>query len=146
MERVDEDLQIKWEDKYSCFAVYIALHFISKEINSISQLRDGNLLLLVKDYLTAKKFVDAKNLFGICDITCKFHEHLNFTKGTIYAPFLSDIPNKEIEDELKSPLVVDVYKYEKTIEGKKSVPIMLLIFPQSNQYVYQNSALIMKLH
>lgn len=119
--------------KYSCFAVYRSLHLISKEIISITQLRDGNLLLLVKDYTTGKKFVDTKNLFGICEITCKFHEHLNFTKGTIYAPFLSDVPDAEIEDELKSQGVVGVYKYEKTIEGVKSPSgVILLTFDLYN--------------
>lgn len=119
--------------EYSCFAVHRALHLISKDIISISQLRDGKLLLLVKDFATGKKFVDSKSLIGMCEITCKFHENLNFTKGTIYAPYLSKIPDKEIEEELKSQGVVGVYKYEKIIEGRKSPSgVILLTFDLFN--------------
>lgn len=113
--------------EYSCFAVHRALHLISKDIISISQLRDGKLLLLVKDFSTGKKFIDARSLVGMCEISCKFHEHLNFTKGTIYAPYLSNISNDEIKQELSSQGVVDVFKYERTIEGIKSPSGVVLV-------------------
>lgn len=119
--------------EYSCFAVHRALHLISKDIISISQLRDGKLLLLVKDFATGKKFLDAKSLVGMCEISCKFHEHLNFTKGTIYAPYLSNISTEEIKMELSSQGVVDVFKYERTIDGIKSPSgVVLLTFDLYN--------------
>ena len=42
---------------YSCFAVHRAIQIISKEITSVSQLRDGNLLILVNNQQVADKFV-----------------------------------------------------------------------------------------
>ncbi|XP_046810014.1 uncharacterized protein LOC124420598 [Lucilia cuprina] len=107
----------------------LALILISKEILAISQLRDGSLLLLVKDNVTATKFINSKDLHGICPIVCKLHEQLNYTKGTVYAPYLKSVPDNEIVSELSSQGVVNVYKYEKLIDGK-NIPsgVILLTF------------------
>lgn len=115
--------------EYSCFAIQKALDLITKEIMSISPLRDGSLLLLVKDKNIANKFLNSKELAGVCKINCKLHEHLNFTKGTIFAPYLIKVPEKEIISELTDKGVVDVYKYERSIEGKKEkTGVMLVTF------------------
>lgn len=118
---------------YSCFAIQRALFLISKDIISISELRDGNLLLLVKDNDTAKKFINSKILLGLCKIECSLHRSLNFTKGTIYAPYLNNIPDEEIVSELSSQSVASVYKFTKLIEGKP-VPtgVVLLSFDLYN--------------
>ena len=74
--------------EYSCFAVHRALTLISKDIVSVSELRDGNLLLLVNNETTANKFLDCKQLPALCEMKCTLHKSLTFTKGTIYAPYL----------------------------------------------------------
>lgn len=76
------------------------MSLISKDILSINQLRDGKLLLLMKDNLTENKFLLSKELFRTCSIVCKPNDLLNCSKGTIYAPFLSKIPAQEITEKL----------------------------------------------
>lgn len=116
--------------KYSCFAVHRALKMISNQITSINEIRDG-LLLLVKNKLIAKKFTDTKTLHGICNVDIKLHDSLNYTKGTIYAPYLSDVSDEEIVENLKSQGVVSVYKFQRKLgEDNKLTPtgVVLLTF------------------
>jgi len=114
---------------FSCFAVHRALNIISKEIISISTLRDGNLLMLVKSKQVADKFTKVTHLPGICDIVCKPHDSLNFVKGTIYAPYLINIPDEVIVEELKSQNVHSVFKFSRTTDGKaKPTGVILITF------------------
>jgi len=87
--------------QFSCFVVHRALKMISKNIVTISNLRDGNILMLVKSQADAEKFLNTSELTGICKVQCKLHEALNFVKGTVYALYLCDTPDKEIVDELQ---------------------------------------------
>lgn len=98
----------------------ISLELISKNIEKITELRDGSLLVLVKDKQSADKFISAKLLPGICEIKCKFHENLNFVKGTIFAPYLTMLSDEEITKELASEGVVNVFKFTK-MENNKAV-------------------------
>jgi len=93
---------------YNCFAVHRAIKYISKDITSISNFRDGNLLLLVNSREVSDKFIKVTSLPGLCDIECKLHNTLNFVKGTINAPCLNNIPENEIVEELKSQNVHSV--------------------------------------
>lgn len=104
----DKNLQ-----QHSCFSVHRALKLICSDILSVSELRDGNLLLLIGNKSSAEKLLTTKALPGICSIECKYHSNLNSTKGTIYAPYLNEIPDAEIIDELSSQGVIDIYKYQK---------------------------------
>lgn len=99
--------------KFSCFAVQKSLHVICKDIVSISELRDGSLLLLVKNATIAKKFLDyfSKWLTGLCDVEVKYHINLNSTRGTIFAPCLNDIPEEEIIENLGDQGVIAVFKF-----------------------------------
>ncbi|XP_062135087.1 uncharacterized protein LOC133844836 [Drosophila sulfurigaster albostrigata] len=114
---------------FSCIAVYNALRLISKNITSISNLRDGNLLMLVKNQSEADKFINSPTLPGICNITCKMHETLNQVKGTIYAPYLSDISNEEIIiiEELRSQKVSDIFEFTKTIDNATKPSGVILV-------------------
>ncbi|XP_049317011.1 uncharacterized protein LOC125779784 [Bactrocera dorsalis] len=103
--------------KVSCFRVYNALLTVSKDINKISELRDGSLLLLVKNKQVAEKFIKTKCLFNIGAVSASYHQHLNCNKGTIYAPFLNDVPKSEIIEGLKSYEVSAVYKFTHKVEG-----------------------------
>ncbi|XP_017471892.1 PREDICTED: uncharacterized protein LOC108363133 [Rhagoletis zephyria] len=96
---------------YSYFAVQRSLNVIRKNIEQISELRDGNLLLLVKGKHTAEKFIAAKQLPGICDITCKYRDNLNFVNGTVFAPFLKYLPDEEIVKELSTEGVVSGFQF-----------------------------------
>ena len=73
--------------KLSAFVIHKGLHAISSLIDSISQLRDGNLSLLVGNQTVADKFLKAKFLLDICPIS---------VKGIIYTPCLIDVPEEEI--------------------------------------------------
>ncbi|CAD6999005.1 unnamed protein product [Ceratitis capitata] len=112
---------------YSCFAVQRSIHLISKEIQSISELRDGSILLLVNNKNVAEKFLALKELYGICPIKAKYHDNLNFNKGTVYAPFLNNVSEKEIVSELCSQGVVAVYKFLKNINGKMQPSGVILL-------------------
>ncbi|XP_070854463.1 uncharacterized protein [Drosophila suzukii] len=119
--------------EFSCFAVHRALNIISKEIISISTLRDGNLLILVKTKDVAEKFLKTDRLHGICEIVAKYHEALNFVKGIPYAPYLINIPEAEIKAELKSQNVHDVFKFTRTNEGViKPTGVILVTFDLYN--------------
>ena len=50
--------------EYSCFAVHRSLKLITEDILSVSELRDGNLLLLVKDKKKPKNLLKPKNCAG----------------------------------------------------------------------------------
>lgn len=114
---------------YSIFSIHKALLAICKEINSINFQSDGGLILLVKNRQTAKKFIDARLLPGICEITAKYHDNLNNIKGTVYAPFLNNVPEPEIIEELKSYNVTSVYKFQRPIDGVlKPTGVILISF------------------
>jgi len=119
--------------EYSCFAVHKALKHINKNINSITNLKDGNLLMLVRSIDDANKFINAKELPGICKIECQLHQSLNSVKGTIYAPYLINVPENEILEELASQKVIAIYKFTKQVEGEaKPSGVMLLTFELYN--------------
>ncbi|XP_050337801.1 myosin-G heavy chain-like [Bactrocera neohumeralis] len=103
---------------YSCFAIHHAIKQISSEVHNISTLRDGKLLLLVKNNKIADKFLRAKQLVGVCPILATLHASLNQVKGTVYAPFLNNVAEEEIIQELSPQGVVEVYKFKKYIDGK----------------------------
>lgn len=115
--------------EYSCFAVHRELKTLSKDIMSISTLRDGNLLTLIKSKEAADKLSKATQLPGICEIQCKLHESLNVVKGTIYAPYLNNIPDQEIIDELKTQNVQTIFKFTKLVDGQpKPTGVILVSF------------------
>lgn len=103
--------------KLSPFVIHKGLHAISTLIDSISQLRDGNLLLLVRNQAVADKFLKAKSLLNICPISAKLHDTLNYVKGIIYAPCLNDVSEEEIVKELHPQGVVSVYKFTKKVDN-----------------------------
>uniref|UniRef100_A0A034V434 Nucleic-acid-binding protein from mobile element jockey n=1 Tax=Bactrocera dorsalis TaxID=27457 RepID=A0A034V434_BACDO len=102
---------------YSCFAIHRGIKQISSEVHSISTLRDGKLLILVKSNKIAEKFIKAKQLENVCSISAKLHESLNYVKGTVFAPFLNNVAEEEIVKELSSQGVVAAYKFKKTFDG-----------------------------
>ena len=119
--------------KFSCFGVYKSIKVISKDVDAVTELRDGNLLLFVRNKTIAEKFISTTELPGICKIKVRYHENLNATKGTIFAPYLNNIPEQEIVDELSDQGVTGVYKFQKK-EGDKFVPsgVVLLTFDLFN--------------
>ena len=78
--------------KLSPFVIHKGLHVISSLIDSISQLRDVN--LLVRNQTIADKFLKAKSLLDICPISVKLLETLNYVKGIIDDPCLIDVPQE----------------------------------------------------
>lgn len=91
--------------------------------------RDSNLLMLIKDNAVAEKFLKFKELFVQGPIKCWLHTNLNCCKGTIYAPYLIDIPEEEIKRELKEEGVIDIYKFKRNLDGKSTASgVMFLTF------------------
>jgi len=89
--------------------------------------------MLVKTKNVAEKFLKSKNLAGICEIECKLHESLNFVKGTIYAPFLVNVPDDEIVKELADQNVHSVFKFSRKVDGKlKPSGVILVTFDLYN--------------
>lgn len=115
--------------KLSPFAVKKGLDSISTEINSTKLLRDGNLLIQVPSQRIAERFLKAKTLSNVCAINCKLHETLNSVKGTIYAPCLNSVEEKEIIEELKTQGVTGVYKFTRsTKDGIEPTGRIVLTF------------------
>lgn len=104
----------------SPFALQKSIEAISKEINSISQLRDGNLLILARSPRVADKFLKTKSLGSFCSVSCKLHSSLNSVKGVIYAPCLKKVPEEEIVNEMKNQGVIEAYKFTKVNEDGKT--------------------------
>ncbi|XP_036320862.1 uncharacterized protein LOC118735299 isoform X1 [Rhagoletis pomonella] len=115
--------------EYSNFALHKSLLSICKQINSISQQSDGSLVVLVKNREYAKKFIDARLLPGLCAITANYHDNLNCVKGTVYVPFLNNVPENEIVDGLKEYNVTNLYKFQRITEGvSKPTGVILISF------------------
>lgn len=112
---------------FSVFLLKKAIDSISTSYEYITQLRDGNLLILVKSQKIAECFLSKKVLSNLCPISVKLHEHLNSSKGTVYAPCLINVPESEILEEMKSQGVTDVYKFKKVEDGNQR-PTGLVLF------------------
>ena len=52
---------------------------------------------------------------------------LNYTKGTIYTPYLNNVSDDEIVSELASQSVVEIYKFTRNIDGKQIPSGVILI-------------------
>lgn len=111
----------------SIFVLRKAIDGISKEYESITQLQDGNILILTKNKKIAEKFIAVTNLANQCPVTVKYHERLNASKGIVYAPCLINISESEIVSEMSAQNVTDVYKFKKKIDGKLC-PSGLMLF------------------
>ncbi|XP_055918627.1 uncharacterized protein LOC129950729 [Eupeodes corollae] len=111
----------------SVFVLKKAIDAISKEYDSINQLRDGNILILAKNKRIAEKFIAISNLANQCPVKVKYHDNLNSCKGIVFAPFLTNVPESEIISEMSSQGVTDVYKFTRKIDGKQ-IPTGLMLF------------------
>ena len=98
----------------SVFLVKKAIDGISTAYESITELRDGSLLLLVKSLKIANHFIAQKKLGTLCPISVKLHSNLNSCKGIAYAPCLINSSVDHIISEMQSQGVTDVYKFTKT--------------------------------
>lgn len=97
----------------SVFLLKKAIDAISTSYEYITQLRDGNLLILVKSQRVANLFLSKKTLSNLCPVSISLHSQLNSSKGTVYAPCLNILPEKEIIEEMRDQGVTDVYKFKK---------------------------------
>ncbi|XP_055838938.1 uncharacterized protein LOC129906964 [Episyrphus balteatus] len=109
------------------FVLKKSIDSISKEYESISQLRDGSILILTKNKRIADKFKAVTKITDNCPVTVKYHDRLNSCKGIVFAPILINVPEKEIVDEMATQGITAVYKFTKNIEGKQR-PTGLMLF------------------
>lgn len=117
-------------DEINIFKLKNAIYAISKQIKTANFTRDGNMIVLVKNELIAKAFLKTKKLIddlGAVDIT--FHPSLNYNKGLVYAPCISNLTEDEIVDGLKEYKVVKCEKIKKMINGcVTNTPLHILHF------------------
>ena len=113
--------------QYSPFSVHKSIQVISKDILSISEMRDVNLLFRLKNKVMAERF---SNMLAY---VTKYHDTLNSSKGTVYAPYLNNVPESEIIEEFSKQGVTSVLKFMKK-EGEKQIfcGVVLLIFDLYN--------------
>ncbi|KAL9876462.1 uncharacterized protein ACN2A1_013137 [Glossina fuscipes fuscipes] len=104
----------------SPFAIKKALDSITTYIDSISILRDGNLLVLAGNPRATEKLIKAKSLANLCAISAKLHEKLNSVRGIIYAPCLKHVPEDEIVREMGNQGVTEIYKFTKLNDDGKT--------------------------
>ncbi|XP_036346981.1 uncharacterized protein LOC118756316, partial [Rhagoletis pomonella] len=107
--------------KLSPFAIKKCIEAVSTEVDSISQLRDGNLLVLTRNPQVAEKFLKIKTFSNLCLVNVKLHDTLNSVKGVIYAPCLKHVDEEEIINEMKDQHVTGVYKFSKIIKGERTI-------------------------
>lgn len=114
---------------FSVFLIKKAIDGISTSYENISQLRDGNLLILVKSQKIADLFLSKKTLSNICPISVTLHSTLNSSKGTVYAPCLINVSEEEILSEMQNQGVTQVYKFKKTLnEESRATGLVLFTF------------------
>ncbi|XP_075157665.1 uncharacterized protein LOC142230934 [Haematobia irritans] len=116
----------------------INIFLLSKAINGLISennrlmtkfTRDGNLLILTKTTRHAELLIKTKKLSNICDITCSYHEKLNFVKGVVFCPALKKLNEAEIIKGLAKENVIEAYKIKKMIDGKlENTPLHILTF------------------
>lgn len=111
----------------SVFVLKKAIDAVSTEYENVTQLRDGSILILAKNIKIAEKFMKITNIANICPVQVKYHDHLNASKGLVYAPCLKNIPETEIVAEMRSQNVTEVYKFNKKVEDK-FIPSGLMLF------------------
>ncbi|KAL9872535.1 uncharacterized protein ACN2A1_014579 isoform 1-T4 [Glossina fuscipes fuscipes] len=104
----------------SPFAIKKALDSITTYIDSISILRDGNLLVLAGNPRATEKLIKANSLANLCAISAKLHEKLNSVRGVIYAPCLKHVPEDEIVREMGIQGVTEAYKLTKLNDDGKT--------------------------
>lgn len=112
---------------FSVFLLKKAIDNISTSYEYITQLRDGNLLILVKSQKIADLFLSRKTLSNLCPISVSLHTNLNSSKGTVYAPCLINVPETEIVDEMKTQGVTGVFKFKNTVEGNQRASGLILL-------------------
>ena len=114
---------------FSVFLLKKAIDSISTAYEYITQLREGNLLILVKSQKVADLFLSKKTLSNICPISVTLHSSLNSSKGTVYAPCLINVPENEIVQEMRSQGITEVFKFKKTVDGnQRPTGLVLLTF------------------
>lgn len=111
----------------SIFVLKKSIDAISKEYESVSQLRDGSILILAKNKTIAEKFMAISNIANICPVKVKYHDRLNSSKGIVFAPYLINVPESDIISEMAIQGITEVYKFTKNIEGKHR-PTGLMLF------------------
>ncbi|XP_055918313.1 uncharacterized protein LOC129950395 [Eupeodes corollae] len=112
----------------SVFLLKKAIDGISTAYESITELRDGSLLLLAKSAKIANLFLSKKHLANLCPISVKLQSNLNSCKGTAYAKCLINVPEEEIISEMKCQGVTEVYKFKKTTPDNKQEATGLILF------------------
>ena len=118
---------------YNVFLNEKALESITCEKSeNITFTRDGNLLILTKNLMHAKKFLKATTLSNICAIKSEQNPTLYSSKGVIHCLNLINLSEKEIIEGLTSHCVTDCKKILKYKEGRQVTPLHILSFDLHN--------------
>ena len=116
--------------KLSPIAVQKGFQAIAGTLKSTKRLRDGSFLVECSRKTQAENLLKTVN-FVDRPVHVSLHETLNSSRGVIVCRELSDMPEIEIRDELKTQGVVEVHRVTVKKEGKV-IPTntLFLIFNQ----------------
>lgn len=112
----------------SIFILRKSIDSISTYYENISFLRDGSILILVKNQQIADRFLKIRNLANQIPVIVSLHKQLNSSKGIVYAPWLITVSEAEIVAEMKDQGVSEVYKFSKKIDTNKYQHTGLMLF------------------
>lgn len=115
----------------SPFLIAKAISGVAGTVTSVKKLSSGDLLVNTSTEAQTKNLLKCKNLSHI-PITAYPHPSLNNTKGVIYCPDLTDIPETEIEENLREQNIEKVKQISIKKDGNlvKS-PLFILTFTNS---------------
>jgi len=85
--------------------------------DKVTELRNGSLLIKVKDRDQSTRIKQIKRLDGI-PVTVSEHGSLNYTKGTIRSKRYVELPETTLVEELTQSNVTEVYKMKRKIDGQ----------------------------
>lgn len=121
--------------KASCFLINKALETHIGSGSTVRRLRDGSLLIKVKNSKQAQLLASMQSLGGVIKVKVAEHATLNHCKGVIYCDDLRDLPEDEILEGLQSQKVTEVYKIkrkDKTSGQMVNTALCIITFKSSS--------------
>lgn len=121
----------------SVFGVQKSLEGVSKDILEVRAMKSGDLLVLTKNQVATKAFLNMKSLGGLADVKVEEHPFLNKSRGIIFCRQLLNYSEEEIVDGLKEEKVVEVKRMMRRVGGEL-VPTAGLILTFNSTIIPEN--------
>lgn len=99
------------------------------EVDMCKKLRNGTILVRTKSYTQANKLIQLCSLNHDIEIEMTEHNSLNFVRGVIYSNDLREIPEEEIQNELKRQNICKVNKIMRKVNNElKETGLIIVTF------------------